>query len=159
MTSPTPVNLDFANLRTAFESAGKTLTFDHATLAEAVRQCNDLLNVLRDAQNYLPQLTFRTGFDAIGSAFDLASGISDRADSHEAGALHQALDEHVDTVRTLRDALIMGGQGYLSQEQENASSYHLPKLKTANDVHLPNTDTDWMPDESEYPEPSDVNYQ
>ncbi len=145
MTSPAQQNLDLSNLRNAFDSAATTLTFDHATLADAVKQCNELLTVLRDAHTYIGGLTFRTGFDSVASASQLAQGISNRTDHKDEGTLLQALDEHAKTVRALRDALVKSGHDYLTQEQINASSYHLPKLKTANDVHLPNTETDWMP--------------
>ncbi|MGV9712476.1 hypothetical protein ACWDTI_17640 [Gordonia sp. NPDC003424] len=130
-----PQGLDLSPFRDSFTAAGNNLQFKEEALAPAITACAELLQVLTDAQGYVHSLTFRSGFDSITSGGQVASGLSDRADSDQGGSFKQAIDEHITTVQALKAGLEKAGRQYLTAEDlntinNNAAGRGLPEAKS-----------------------------
>lgn len=135
----TATKVDLSPIRDEIATAGETLTFNEAGLRPAVIACAELLKILIDAQGYAHSLTFRSGFDAIASAGQLALGLSDRADGDDSGSFKQSINEHIKTIRCLQEALENAGRRYLSAEDSNtinniAASHGLPPATTEKHI-------------------------
>lgn len=120
---PQPVDLSY--IRSAMQSDGHNLEFHEGSVKDAVQACTDLMHILEQIQNRLPDLQTVHGMDSIDSGRELAKGLGERANM-DPGHFGQAVQEHLKTVTAIRDAIEASGKNYFEREHINIEDLHKP---------------------------------